>query len=172
MCREGCQCSNCHADRVAQHAKDSIRESWDEEYVPAWKTATVANEVQRASWDKVASELLDRYNCTINMPAMTSMMCQALFVKAENFRSISLSMERFLRESPDFKLVRGKGGGIRRASFVTAEARLGCPPTPIVVVPSMHRRTSEDNYTCGCGNSKLCTETDKSCWKCGATIRV
>lgn len=29
-----------------------------------------------------------------------------------------------------------------------------------------------DNYTCTrCGNKKLCTHTDKSCWSCGETVQ-
>ncbi len=27
-----------------------------------------------------------------------------------------------------------------------------------------------DNYTCACGNKKLNSTTDKSCWKCGAKV--
>jgi hypothetical protein len=31
--------------------------------------------------------------------------------------------------------------------------------------------TSTDNYTCiRCGNTKLCTHTDTSCWKCGEPV--
>jgi hypothetical protein len=174
MCNEGCQCSECHLDRCAQYARDTIAESWDEEYVPPWKAAVVATENQKVAWGQVAGELLDNYKCGINMPAMISMVCQKVGVRPENWRTVSLSMERFFRESPDFKLVKGKHGGIFRTTSsdkAIPEARLGCPPTPIVVVPSMHRRTPEDNYTCGCGNSKLCTDTDKSCWKCGAPVR-
>ena len=33
--------------------------------------------------------------------------------------------------------------------------------------------TPADNYTCTrCGNQKLCTTTDKSCWSCGEKISV
>ena len=28
-----------------------------------------------------------------------------------------------------------------------------------------------DNYTCKCGNSRLCTFTDKSCWSCGEPVK-
>ena len=29
-----------------------------------------------------------------------------------------------------------------------------------------------DNYTCKCGNTKLCTTADKLCWSCGEPVKV
>lgn len=136
----------------------------DEEYVPAWKRVEEANETQKAAWGMSARAILNRYNCALNLPYMVSVICHDAGVKLENYGKVSLQVQRFLRESPDFKLTMGQFGGI-------AEVRLGCPPTPIVVVPAMpSRSTPVDNYTCGCGNSKLSTETDKSCWKCGELV--
>lgn len=182
----------------------------DEEYVPAWKRVEEANETQKAAWGMSARAILNRHNCALNIPYMVSVICHDAGVKLENYGKVSLQVQRFLRESPDFKLTGGKFGGIHLSEtvilsqcrsctttnekFLTdcceapdwhrlpdlqakAEVRLGCPPTPIMVVPTMRADKVEvppmavDNYTCGCGNSKLNDKTDRSCWKCGAVVK-
>lgn len=44
------------------------------------------------------------------------------------------------------------------------------PPPNAPTQPSL----TADNYTCTrpqCGNTKLCTTTDKVCWKCGEPVK-
>lgn len=48
---------------------------------------------------------------------------------------------------------------------------IGTQKNVIPVAPVVVSSQVVDNYTCGCGNSKLNSAADKYCWKCGAEVR-
>jgi rubrerythrin len=93
----------------------------------------------------------------INLPALLYLSLGSIpGLRPENQERVSLQVERFLHESPDFELRKGKSGGVFRTTN---------EPSPKAVI------SKGDNYTCkGCGNTKLNNISDKSCWSCGRTV--
>jgi len=153
-----CNCSDCRIDRLEEDEKPPPirRMTWDE--------AAPANETQAKAWMGYINEVYAQYPTnTIPMQAMLSMVCQKIpGLKAENYLGVMASVERFIRESPSLELRKGKNGGVFRKT-------LYMDLHPMTGVPDMITGKLTDNYTCGCGNTKL-NRTEKSCWKCGAAI--
>lgn len=99
---------------------------------------------------------LDRYPTSrIHLPALVAIVCQGMNCTAQNYSQLSTLIRDTVRTMPGISIIKGAHGGIMRATSVQT-----------VQAVTVHA----DNYTCGCGNSKLCTETDKSCWRCGSPV--
>jgi hypothetical protein len=156
---------------------DRLREYEDDEtdnYTkPCWEDAEPANEVQAKAWGDIINSIYDDMKVkTINLPAAIAIVCQNVQVRPENYASLSLQVERFIRESSNYELRKGKNGGVFRKELAAIRDN---PITytkliEMAGVPDMITGKLEDNYTCHCGNNK-CNKTEKSCWKCGSAIK-
>lgn len=154
-----CNCDDCKVDRL------------EEDFVPpirlTWRDAEPANEVQAKAWVEIASNLFHECKINaINLPAMIYMVVGRIpGLRTENYDSVSLQVERFIRESPSFELRQGKNGGVFRKTL-NFPVTSGTLPAPIPHVVAV----TVNNHTCSaCGNNK-CSKDEKSCWKCGASI--
>lgn len=120
---------------------------------PTWKDAEVATERQAKAWGECLDLLIQQYS-PLNMAAAVQLMADYFHVRPENYERLTLQFQRFIHENPKYEIRKGKSGGVFRSSPATTHSQA-------VVV---------DDYTCGCGNTKLSTKTDKSCWRCGAAV--
>ena len=146
-----CNCDDCRIDRL------EIEE-------------TPSSEVWLAEVNKVFNQY---GGCTINMSAMVSMVLRNMGVDFIEYRRWEKSLVKFLRDelpTNGFSVIKGAAGGIRKTppSNYAAQDAQGTISAwqRIVINPAV----AGENYTCGCGNKKLSTFTDKSCWSCGAKV--
>jgi hypothetical protein len=154
-----------------------------DQYTAPWRTAEVATPEQKADWTRIVNAALDTHHYA-SIPSMISKMMVEYGTTFPGYQRTYRQMERFLRESPDFEIRIGRYGGVFQASKHVAgvvcltstncqyvrcqNARYAAEDAAVPPV----LQTPVDNYTCGCGNSKLCTHTDKSCWRCGAPVQI
>lgn len=174
-----CNCNDCQDEYV--------EDAFPDYSPPTWRDAEPANEVQAKAWMEIINDLFQEYkNTAINLPAAIALICNRVKVRPENYASLSLQIERFIRESPEVELRKGKNGGMFRKEPDTRGMkpidaldyvdRLKVQPIAVITlkkmvgVPDMITGKLENDYTCGCGNTQ-CNKTEKSCWKCGAAIK-
>ncbi len=55
------------------------------------------------------------------MPALVSLTCQALAVTPETYVSTSEKVHAFIRNCPEYKVAKGKGGGVKRVCDIPPE---------------------------------------------------
>lgn len=156
-----CNCNDCQ--------DESVEDAFPDYSPPTWRNAEPANEVQAKAWMEIINDLFKEYkNTAINLPAAIALICNRVQVRPENYASLSLQIERFIRESPELELRKGKSGGLFRKEVAQPVASIKL--VKMLGVPDMITGKLEDDYTCSCGNTK-CNKTEKSCWKCGAAIK-
>jgi hypothetical protein len=182
MSCKNCDCLDCRTERVVAKFKNRANDMGDDLPVarpddlddgwatpihrPRWQDAEPANVEQAKAWTTIINAVFDRYSGkAINMPALLYVVVGNIpGLKEENRDRVSLQVERFLHESPDFELRSGKNGGVFRQSRFLTERHGELPQATSHVVS-----VTINNHTCKCGNTK-CNKTEKSCWKCGAPI--
>lgn len=141
-----CNCEDCQDERMEEEEPMPPVLEAAPIHRPTWQDAEPANEEQARVWGSVVDRTLKDYG-RINMPAAIAIVLGECHVRPENYTRVGLQVERFLRESSSFQILKDKNGG-----FFKSE-----PINP-------------NNYTCkGCGNEKLST-MEKSCWKCGRKV--
>jgi len=126
----------------------------------------------------------------LNMVAMITLVANKIRgLRPENYNRVALMLERFIHESPELELRKGNFGGVfRKPQAEVIKDRIlaikpGRLPAPMGVpiayielvkmagVHDMITGKVQDNYTCkGCGNTKLHSTNDKSCWSCGRRV--
>jgi len=123
-------------------------------------------EVQKEAWGKVVDRLLNKtWNGMIPVYLVVGTICMDMNVSPCDYHKTELQIQRFLRESRDFLIVPGKIGGVRKASI--EEERKMSREQIQAAITAKESAALADNYTCACGNGKLNTLTDRSCWRCG-----
>lgn len=192
MSCNNCDCMECRRNRAIVKAND-VDDSEPHRYL-TWRTAELANENQAKAWTEIINGLLE-VNPVINLPNLIAMVCGEVQVRPENYDSLSMQIERFIRESlmPTWSLRKVGGGGmfktesqtsnmkaIEALDFVDRKQRAADIQKTIASkeavalaakVESWAHQAPEDNYTCQCGNKKLNKDVDTSCWSCGTAIK-
>lgn len=176
MSCKNCDCLDCRTERAVDRIKNRANEMEDDYmppvleaapiHRPTWRDAEPANEEQAKAWTACANEVIEEYGGKpINLFAFVYLTVGRIRgLKSENRERVALQVERFLRESPNFELRKGKNGGVFRSNPLLTE-RHGTLPEAIGHVVAV----TINNHTCKCGNTK-CSKTEKSCWKCGEPI--
>lgn len=123
-------------------------------FVPIdWNKVESATPDEVREWSAIIDGML-KQKSPINMgTAIYGVIVAVDSLQQLPLHEVTPRVEKWLRDYSGVTVVKGKGGGIFRSDAIPSE-----------------KATDVDNYTCGCGNSKINSKKESSCWSCGAKV--